>query len=270
MTIKIGIAGVMGRMGQALVAAVTAKPEAALAGGLEYPRHPAIGASLRDGAHQDTGLTVTDDADALFAASDVVIDFTSPQALDRHLAAARAHGAALFIGTTGLTAAHHQALNEAGRHIALLQCANASLGVNLLLGLVEQTAARLGADWDIEIVEMHHRHKVDAPSGTALALGAAAAAGRGIELDQYKVLSREGITGARETGSIGFATLRGGNVPGDHSVIFAADDERIELTHKAGDRRIFAHGAVTAALWLAGQAPGRYDMADMLGLSAKS
>ncbi|GAB4150482.1 MAG: 4-hydroxy-tetrahydrodipicolinate reductase [Sphingomonadales bacterium] len=270
MTIKIGIAGVMGRMGQALVAAVAAKPEAALAGGLEYPGHPSLGANIRDGAHQDTGLVVTSDQDALFAASDVVIDFTTPDALAGHLAAARAHGAALLIGTTGLTAAHHQALDEAGHHLPLLQCANASLGVNLLLGLVEQTAARLGAEWDIEIVEMHHRHKVDAPSGTALALGAAAAAGRGIDLGRHQVLSREGITGARPAGSIGFATLRGGNVAGDHSVIFAADDERIELTHKAGDRRIFAHGAVTAALWLAGQAPGRYTMADMLGLSAKN
>ena len=270
MTIKIGIAGVMGRMGQALVAAITAMPKAALAGGLEYPGHPAVGRGIRDGAHDDTGLQVTSDADALFAASDVVIDFTAPQALGGHLAAARAHGTAVFIGTTGLTAADHQALDRAAQNIALLQCANASLGVNLLLGLVRQTAASLGPDWDIEIVEMHHRHKVDAPSGTALALGVAAAAGRGVDLDQHKVLSRQGITGARPAGSIGFATLRGGNVPGDHSVIFAADDERIELSHKAGDRRIFAHGAVTAALWLVGQAPGRYSMADMLGLNAKS
>lgn len=264
--IKIGVAGVMGRMGRALVAEICGRAGLMLAGGLEQPGHAGLGAAIRDAGHQDTGLLVSADMDALFAASDVVIDFTSPKALAAHLAAARQHGAGLVIGTTGLAAADHQAIDAAAAAIAVLQCANASLGVNLLAGLVRQAAARLGPDWDIEIVEMHHRQKVDAPSGTALLLGHAAAAGRGLRFEDHAVLSREGITGARAVGSIGFATLRGGNVAGDHSVIFAADDERIELTHKAGDRRIFARGAVSAAAWLAGKPAGRYSMDDVLGL----
>lgn len=264
--IKVGVAGVMGRMGQALVAEICARDGMMLAGGLEHQGHAALGAAIRDGDHQDTGLTASSDTDTVFAASDVVIDFTSPKALAGHLAAACRHGTALVIGTTGLTDGDHQAITQAAQSIAVLQCANASLGVNLLAGLVRQTARRLGPDWDIEIVEMHHRHKVDAPSGTALLLGRAAAAGRQVRFEDQAVLSREGITGARAEGTIGFATLRGGNVPGDHSVIFAADDERIELTHKAGDRRIFARGAVTAAAWLAGKPAGRYHMDDVLGL----
>ena len=171
-----------------------------------------------------------------------------------------------MIGTTGLGDSHHEAIDQAARNVAVLQSANMSLGVNLLAHLVRETAARLGNDWDIEIVEMHHRHKVDAPSGTALLLGAAAAEGRGITLSQASDRARDGMTGPRVPGRIGFASLRGGSVAGDHQAIFAADGERIELGHRAESREIFARGAVKAAAWLTDKPHGRYDMADVLGL----
>ncbi|MDH5748478.1 MAG: 4-hydroxy-tetrahydrodipicolinate reductase, partial [Rhodospirillales bacterium] len=189
------------------------------------------------------------------------------QATLAHAALAQGTGTALVVGTTGLTAAHQGALEAAAKKACLIQAANFSLGVNVLLGLVGQTAGLLGDDYDIEIVEMHHRHKVDAPSGTALALGRAAADGRGVDLDKTAQRVRDGHTGERRRGDIGFATLRGGDVAGDHTVIFAADGERIEITHKAGNRGIFARGAVRAAMWSAGKAPGLYSMRDVLGFS---
>jgi 4-hydroxy-tetrahydrodipicolinate reductase len=198
---------------------------------------------------------------------DVFVDFSAPEALEGHLGRAVAAGKPILIGTTGLTAAHHARIDEAARSIALIQSANTSLGVNLLLHLVREAAARLGPDWDIEIAEMHHRMKVDAPSGTALMLGRAAAEGRGVDLDAAAIRGRDGITGPREPGGIGFASLRGGSVAGDHQVIFAAESERIELGHRAESRTIFARGAIAAALWLVGKAPGRYAMADVLGLA---
>ncbi len=200
------------------------------------------------------------------SAADVFIDFSVPDALAVHLDAAIAAERPIVIGTTGLSLDHHRLIEGAARRVPVLQAANMSLGVNLLAHLVRETAARLGADWDIEIVEMHHRHKVDAPSGTALLLGEAAAAGRGIDLAEASDRGRDGITGARKAGNIGFAALRGGSVAGEHQVIFAAEGERIELGHRAESRAIFARGALQAALWLTGQKPGRYDMADMLGL----
>ena len=202
----------------------------------------------------------------LAASADVLIDFSVPAALDPHLAACIAAGKPLLIGTTGLEADHHAAIDRAAERIAILQTGNTSLGVNLLAALVREAATRLGDDWDIEIVEMHHRHKVDAPSGTALLLGEAAAAGRNIRLDERAVRGRDGITGARGAGDIGFASLRGGSVAGDHQVILATDQERIELSHRAESRIIFARGAIKAAQWLIGKAPGRYTMADVLGL----
>ena len=211
------------------------------------------------------GIEVGDDANTLFARSDAVIDFTSPEATAVHAALAAEHGVALVVGTTGLEAAHHDALAQAARQCAVVQAANMSPGVNLLLGLTERCARILGDEYDIEIVEMHHRHKVDAPSGTALALGAAAAAGRGVWLESVSQRVRDGHTGPRRTGDIGFATLRGGDVAGEHAVIFAGEGERVELVHKASSRAVFARGAVRAALWTEARPPGLYSMGDVLG-----
>lgn len=239
----IGIFGAAGRMGRAIAAELEARG-LTLAGGTDMGDDPA----------------------PLAAAADVLIDFSAPAALAANLDAARTAGKPVLIGTTGLEAAHHALIDETARAVAVLQTGNTSLGVNLIAALVEDAAARLGPDWDIEIVEMHHRHKVDAPSGTALLLGEAAARGRGIDLDSHKVSGRDGITGARVEGTIGFAALRGGSVPGDHRVIFAAEGETVEIAHRAETRAIFARGAVTAALWLAGREPGRYTMGDVLGI----
>ncbi|MGS1017918.1 4-hydroxy-tetrahydrodipicolinate reductase [Allosphingosinicella humi] len=230
--LKIGIFGATGRMGRAIAEVV---------------------------AGRDDAIVVAD-------APDIFVDFSAPEALEKHLAEAVAAHRPIVVGTTGLTAAHQQAIDRASGTVAVLQAANTSLGVNLLAHLVRETAARLGPDWDIEIVEMHHRHKKDAPSGTGLLLGAAAAAGRGVELDAVADRGRDGM-GAREEGHIGFAVLRGGSVAGDHAVVFAGEGERIELGHRAESRAIFAQGAVRAALWLAGKPAGRYTMNDVLGLS---
>jgi 4-hydroxy-tetrahydrodipicolinate reductase len=206
------------------------------------------------------------DLAALTAASDVLVDFSSPHAVEANLDACVAAGKPIVIGTTGLEERHHFLIDDAARDIAILQTGNTSLGVNMLAALVEQAARQLGADWDIEILEMHHRHKVDAPSGTALLLGEAAAKGRAIHLKDHSERGRDGITGARKAGDIGFASLRGGSVAGDHSVILASDNERIELIHRAENRTIFARGAVKAAVWLTPQKPGRYNMQEVLGL----
>ena len=197
---------------------------------------------------------------------DVLVDFSAPSALSANLAAARVAGTPMLIGTTGLEDEHHRLIDESAKYLPILQTGNTSLGVTLLAHLVKEAASRLGPDWDIEIVEMHHRMKVDAPSGTALLLGEAAAAGRGIDLANHKESGRDGITGARKEGAIGFAALRGGTVAGDHSVILAGDEERVTLTHNAENRMIFARGAVKAALWLLGKEPGRYTMPQVLGL----
>lgn len=240
---RIGIIGSAGRMGQALVDAVAAAGEQ-LAGGA------------------DKG----DDVAALARISDVLVDFSSPHALEANLDAAVAAGIPIVVGTTGLEERHHWLCDNAAESVAVLQTGNTSLGVTLLAHLVREAASRLGEDWDIEITETHHRMKVDAPSGTALLLGAAAAGGRGIDLESHSARGRDGITGARTAGSIGFASLRGGSVAGDHTVHFLADDERIALTHLAENRRIFARGAVRAAGWLLGQSAGRYSMGQVLGL----
>ena len=209
---------------------------------------------------------VSDDPRALFATADVVVDFTLPASSVAHAELAGETGTALVIGTTGIDAAQEAAIAAAAAQAPILRAANMSLGVNLLLKLVEQTARALDLAFDIEVVEMHHRHKIDAPSGTALALGQAAAAGRAVNLESVAQRVRDGITGPRESGHIGFATLRGGDVAGEHTVVFAGESERLELTHKASNRVIFARGAVTAALWLSGKPPGLYGMGDVLGL----
>lgn len=240
---KIGIIGSNGRMGQALVDAI-AQAGHELAGGV------------------DKG----DDIGPLLAVSDVLVDFSSPHALELTLDACIAANKPIVIGTTGLEERHHYLIDDAAADIAILQTGNTSLGVTMLAALVHEAAARLGDDWDIEIVEMHHRMKVDAPSGTAMLLGEAAAKGRHIELASNSERGRDGITGARKTGAIGFASLRGGTVAGDHSVMFAGNEESITLSHRAENRAIFARGAVKAALWLAQQTPGRFTMPDVLGL----
>ncbi len=247
-------------MGQAIIAAIGETEGARLGSAAERVGHPACGTPLGD------NLIVCANTLAAAHASDVLVDFTRPDALAGNLEAALEAGRGLVIGTTGLTREHHAAIDDAARQIPILQAANTSLGVNLLAALVEQAAARLGDDWDIEIVEMHHRHKADAPSGTALLLGEAAAKGRGIDLATHSARGRDGITGARKPGDIGFASLRGGSVAGDHMVVLAAEGERIELGHRAESREIFARGAVRAALWLAGKPAGRYSMRDVLGL----
>lgn len=252
----IGIFGARGRMGQA-IAGVADAAGLAIAGGTDGKAEGTIGAA---------GAPITADPGTLATRADVLIDFSVPAALRAHLDACIAAGKPLLIGTTGLEAEHQAAIDAAATHIAVLQTGNTSLGVNLLAALVREAAARLGDDWDIEIAEMHHRHKVDAPSGTALLLGQAAAQGRGVDLATHSARGRDGITGARRPGDIGFASLRGGSVAGDHLVILAGENERIELGHRAESRVIFARGAVKAAQWLIGKAPGRYTMADVLGL----
>ncbi len=263
---KIGIVGCAGRMGRMLTAATLDTPGAELAGGTEAPGSPYLGADLGVVAGgQPSGLTVGDDPAALFEAADTVIDFTRPAATLAHAALAAKHGKALVVGTTGLADADMKKLDEAAAGAVIVQAGNMSLGVNLLLGLVKQAAQALGPDYDIEVVEMHHRHKVDAPSGTALMLGRAAAEGRGIHHAEAAVMSREGHTGERPQGAIGYATLRGGDVIGDHSLIFAGPGERVELSHKSTGRDLFARGALKAALWTEGRAPGLYTMRDVLG-----
>ena len=240
---KIGIIGSAGRMGQALVDAITA-----------------------DGQAYAGGVDKGDDLAALVASCDVLVDFSSPHAIEANLDACVAAGKPIVIGTTGLEERHHFLIDDAARDIPVLQTGNTSLGVTMLAALVQQAARQLGDDWDIEILEMHHRHKVDAPSGTALLLGEAAASGRGIDLKQHSDRGRDGITGARKAGDIGFASLRGGSVAGDHHVIFASEHERIELVHRAETRAIFARGAVKAATWLTRQKAGRFTMQEVLGL----
>lgn len=241
--VRIGIIGSAGRMGAALVEAIAA-----------------AGQTCSGGA--DKG----DDVLALARASEVLVDFSAPAALEGNLDAAMVAGVPIVVGTTGLEERHHWLCDAAAESIAVLQTGNTSLGVTLLAHLVREAASRLGEDWDIEIAETHHRMKVDAPSGTALLLGEAAAQGRSIELSTNSARGRDGITGARKSGEIGFASLRGGSVAGDHTVHFFADDERISLTHLAENRRIFARGAVRAAQWLIGKPTGRYAMPEVLGL----
>ena len=264
---KIGVLGCAGRMGRILVAQVLVNDGAKLIGGTEASSSKCIGRDIAQLAgHDSIGLAVGDDAYALFDVADTIIDFTVPSATAGHAKIASETGTAIIIGTTGLNAAHQDAIVQAAEHVAVVQAANFSVGVNILLGLSEQTAGILGDDYDIEIVEMHHRKKVDAPSGTALALGKAAAKGRGVEIDNVSQRVRDGHTGPRKAGDIGFATLRGGDVAGDHVIVFAGDGERVELTHRASNRTVFAAGAVRAALWTATRSPGLYSMADVLAL----
>jgi len=265
--LKIGIVGAAGRMGRMLVKQVSETAGCVISGGTEPAGSPFTGKDITVLAGLDaSGILIGEDPAALFDAADAVIDFTAPEATIAHARLAAEKGKIHIIGTTGLTNAQQAQVTACGDRAVIVQGANMSLGVNLLAQLTRKVARILDDEFDIEILEMHHHHKVDAPSGTALLLGKAAAAGRGVDHDSVADRGRDGITGARKRGDIGYAVLRGGNVVGDHTVIFAAENERIELTHKAGNRSIFARGAVRAALWARGKAPGNYDMMDVLGL----
>ena len=266
-TCRIGVAGCAGRMGQMLVRAIAATEGCVVSAGTEAPGGAAIGKDLGEVAGIGArGVVIGTDPEALFAASDAVLDFTAPAATMKHAALAAARGVIHVVGTTGLAAEQEARLREAARTTRVVYAGNMSTGVTLLAAVTEKVASILGIDWDIEIVEMHHNKKVDAPSGTALLLGSSAAKGRGVDLAQVSDRVRDGHTGARKPGHIGFAALRGGNVVGDHTVIFATENERIELTHKAAGREIYARGAVRAAMWAGAKPPGLYSMRDVLGL----
>jgi 4-hydroxy-tetrahydrodipicolinate reductase len=264
---KIAVLGAAGRMGQSLARAVAATEGCVLAGGVEAKGSTAIGRDLGEVAGLGPlGIEVTDDPLPLFAEIDGALDFTTPAATVTFAGLAAQARIVHVIGTTGLSPDDMAAIEAAARHAAIVKAGNMSLGVNLLAGLTERVARTLGPEFDIEILELHHRHKRDAPSGTALMLGEAAASGRGVALKDHAVRSRDGDVGPRREGDIGFTVMRGGDVVGEHKVIFAGNGERIELVHVATDRGIFARGAVRAALWARGQGPGLYSMADVLGL----
>jgi 4-hydroxy-tetrahydrodipicolinate reductase len=264
---RLIIMGAGGRMGRTLVKAMAEAKGFALAGAVETAGSPLLGqdAGVLAGLSPN-GVKLSTDLKALLGGADAIIDFTAPSASVVHAALAGQHKVAHIIGTTGLTTEDDVKIAAAAKTTAIVKSGNMSMGVNLLAALVKRVAQTLDDDFDIEIVEMHHNKKVDAPSGTALLLGRAAAAGRKVDLDKRSARGRDGVTGARKAGDIGFAALRGGTVVGDHSVIFAGPAERIELVHKAEDRMIFARGALKAALWARGKPPGLYSMADVLGL----
>jgi 4-hydroxy-tetrahydrodipicolinate reductase len=254
-------------MGQALVRVLHEMPDCSITGGTEPAGSPLIGADIGELAGVGRlGVPITTDPLEIFIRSEGVIDFTSPAATAEHAGLAAQARIVHVIGTTGLSAQEDDAVLAASRHAVIVKSGNMSLGVNLLAALTKKAAEVLGPDYDIEIIEMHHRMKVDAPSGTALMMGRAAADGRKIGLDDHSVRVRDGHTGVRKRGDIGFATLRGGDVIGDHTVIFAGPGERVELTHRAGDRQLFARGAIRAAQWGKGKPPGLYSMRDVLDL----
>jgi 4-hydroxy-tetrahydrodipicolinate reductase len=265
--LRIGVMGAGGRMGGAIVRQVAATKGCAVVAACDAPGTPAIGRDAGETAGIEAiGVKVGTDPEALFRESEAVIEFTAPAATVLHAGHAARQRRIHVIGTTGLKADDEAALRDAAKSATIVYAPNMSLAVNILFALTRQVARMLDDEFDVEIIEMHHKHKVDAPSGTALGLGRAAAEGRGVKLIEHARMVREGHVGARRRGEIGFATLRGGDVVGDHTVIFAADGERLELSHKASSRQIFARGAVRAALWAKSKPPGLYTMADVLGL----
>lgn len=263
----IVITGASGRMGQMLIKTVLDSDKVNLVGAVERTGHQWIGRDVGEAmGGQPVGVIATDDALEAFSKAQAVIDFTAPAATLEFAALAAQARAVHVIGTTGMTDEQIAALEPASRHATIIRAGNMSLGVNLLVQLTRKVAAALDEDFDIEVIEAHHHHKVDAPSGTALMLGEAAAEGRGVDLNDVRDSGRDGITGARKKGDIGFTAIRGGDIVGEHDVLFAAPGERIVLRHLATDRAIFARGALKAALWGQGKAPGHYNMLDVLGL----
>ncbi len=264
--IPITVTGASGRMGRMLIEAIAADPSTVLTGATERPGHDWVGRDVGEAmGGAPVGVIVEDELLEAAARSRAILDFTSPAATRAHATLAAQARCVHVIGTTGLEDDDIAHLNAAARHAVIVRAGNMSLGVNLLTQMTRQIARALDADWDIEIVEMHHNRKVDAPSGTALMLGEAAAEGRGVTLKDVSDRGRDGITGARETGNIGFSAIRGGDIVGEHDVLFAGEGERVILRHVATDRSIFARGAVKAALWGMDKSPGEYDMADVLG-----
>jgi 4-hydroxy-tetrahydrodipicolinate reductase len=267
MPTRIGVLGCSGRMGRRLVAEISAAEGCAVAGGSARQGSGHVGHDIGELAGIGrVGIPIVDKAENVIRDSDVVVDFTAPEASVAHAGRAARLTTPIVIGTTGLSAEQAAALRQAAASVPIVWAPNMSLGINLLLGVVEEIARRLGTEWDIEILELHHRQKIDAPSGTALALGRAAAAGRGVKFEEVERRARDGITGPRSRGEIGFASLRGGDAIGDHHVLFCGDSETIELSHRATNRLIYAKGAVRAALWVLGRPPGLYGLKEVLGL----
>ncbi|HEY8521709.1 MAG TPA: 4-hydroxy-tetrahydrodipicolinate reductase [Gammaproteobacteria bacterium] len=266
--LKVAVLGASGRMGRAVIQCLAGSADLKLVGAVTEPRDPALGRDAGENAGVGAcGVLLTDDRDQALPGAHVAVDFTLPAALEANLRACVAHGTALVIGTTGLEAKHLEVLRAAAHEIPLVHAPNMSVGVNVFMELVARAAKALGPDYDVEITEAHHRNKVDAPSGTALALGERIAAAKGRRLEELAVHERRGRTGPRVPETIGFSVIRGGNVVGDHTVAFLGPEERVEFVHRAQDRMTFARGALRAARWVAGRAPGLYSMADVLGLS---
>ena len=265
--LKIAVAGASGRMGRMLIEAVIASKDLSLSGALDVPGSPALGQDAAAFAGLASGVIITSDLRAGLARSQVLIDFTRPEGTLAHLAVCRELGVKAVIGTTGFTDSQKVEIADHARHIAVTLAPNMSVGVNVVLKLLDTAARMLSEGYDIEIIETHHRHKVDAPSGTALKMGEVVAAALGRNLNDCAVFGREGITGERDPSTIGFATIRGGDVVGDHTVLFAGTGERIEITHKSSSRATYAQGSLRAARFLAGRASGLFDMNDVLGLA---
>jgi 4-hydroxy-tetrahydrodipicolinate reductase len=265
--LRIAVAGASGRMGRMLVEAVLAAPDCVLAGALDVVGSPALGQDAGAFAGQATGVAITADLRAGLAGADVLIDFTRPEGTLAHLAVCRELGVKAVIGTTGFSAEQKAEITRHAAHLALVMAPNMSVGVNVVLKLLDQAARALNTGYDIEVIEAHHRHKIDAPSGTALKMGEVLAHALGRELKDCAVYTREGITGARDPSSIGFATIRGGDIVGDHTVLFAGTGERIEISHKSSSRAGYAQGSLRAARFLASHPHGLFDMNDVLGLN---
>ncbi|MES2979145.1 MAG: 4-hydroxy-tetrahydrodipicolinate reductase [Pseudomonadota bacterium] len=266
--LAVAIAGASGRMGQMLVEAVQAAPDCRLAGALDIPASPALGHDAAAFLGKNSGVAITADLAEGLASADVLIDFTRPEGTLAHLRQCVASGVKLVIGTTGFSDAQKAEIAEAARHIAIVMAPNMSVGVNVTLKLLEMAAKAMPTGYDIEIIEAHHRHKVDAPSGTALKMGEVIAGALGRDLKDCAVYAREGVTGERDPSSIGFATIRGGDIVGDHTVLFAGTGERIEIAHKSSSRATYAQGSLRAARFLANHDVGLFDMFDVLGLNA--
>jgi len=265
--LRIAVAGASGRMGRTLVEAIAAAPDCTLAGALDVAGSPALGTDPAAFLGRHSGLVVTDDIDAGLRNAQVLVDFTRPDGTLAHLDACRRLGVKAVIGTTGFSEAQRAQVAEHARHFAIVMAPNMSVGVNVMLRLLDTAARALAEGYDIEIVEAHHRHKIDAPSGTALAMGETIAAALGRDLKQCAVHGREGVTGERDPSTIGFATIRGGDIVGDHTVLFAGTGERLEITHRSSSRANYAQGSLRAARFIAGRERGLFDMRDVLGLA---
>ncbi|RYE75619.1 MAG: 4-hydroxy-tetrahydrodipicolinate reductase [Oxalobacteraceae bacterium] len=263
---KIAVAGASGRMGRMLIEAIRNAPDAQLSGALDVAGASGLGTDAAAFLGSTSGVLITDDLDQALSEADLLIDFTRPEGTLKHLEYCAEHGIKMVIGTTGFDEAGKAAIASAARHTALVFAPNMSVGVNVTMKLLEMAAKSFAEGYDIEIIEAHHRHKVDAPSGTALQMGEVIARALGRDLNEVGVFAREGVTGARDPSSIGFATIRGGDIVGDHTVLFAGIGERIEISHKSSSRVTYANGSLRAARFLAGRDVGLYDMQDVLGL----